>query len=117
MLVDGLAPMGSVSISTLSTRQLQVIATDLPTNGVLEVMQGAVDYAGTSAPTPNTARVASYSTADLASGSVSLQVDNSVSSFVRTQVLDSTGTVVGLSNPAWLLRETPPGGIPAPRVA
>ena len=38
-------------------------------------------------------------------------------SFVRSQVLDSAGTVVGLSNPVWLLRSVPPGGIPAPRLS
>jgi hypothetical protein len=117
LLVDGVCPMGSVSISTLAARQLQVIATGLPTNGVLQVLQGAVDYAGTSSPTPNTSVIATYSTADLASGAVALPIDNGVSSFVRTQVLDSAGTVVALSNPAWLLREAPPGGIPAPRAA
>jgi hypothetical protein len=117
LLVDGSCPMGSVSVSALSARQLQAIATGLPTNGVLQVMQGVVDYAGTSSPTPNTSLIATYSTADLAAGSVTLQVDNSVSSFVRTQVLDSSGTVVALSNPAWLLRQAPPGGIPAPRAA
>jgi len=34
---------------------------------------------------------------------------------VRTQVLDSAGALVGLSNPVWLLRAAPPTGIPAPR--
>jgi hypothetical protein len=36
---------------------------------------------------------------------------------VRTQVLNSTRAIVGLSNPVWLLRNPPPGGIPAPRAA
>jgi hypothetical protein len=115
LLVDGACPMGSASISTLPSRQLQVIATGLPTNGVLQVLQGAVDYAGAGAPTPNTSVIATYSTADLAGGSVSMTVDNSASSFVRTQVVDSTGAVVALSNPAWLLRQAPPCGIPSPR--
>ena len=43
------------------------------------------------------------------------RVNTRKDSFVRTQVLDSTGTLVGLSNPVWLLRAAPPGGIPAPR--
>ena len=45
------------------------------------------------------------------------QIDTSKDSFVRTQVLDSTGTQIGLSNPVWLLRAAPPGGIPAARQA
>ena len=45
------------------------------------------------------------------------QIDTSKDSFVRTQVFDSSGTLIGLSNPVWLLRKAPPGGIPAPRRA
>jgi hypothetical protein len=36
---------------------------------------------------------------------------------VRAQVLDPAGAVAGLSNPVWLPRSVPPGGIPAPRQA
>src|SRR5262249_17413400 len=43
-----------------------------------------------------------------------LKVDTSKDSFVRTQVFDSSGTLIGLSNPVWLLRKAPPGGIRAP---
>ena len=115
LLVDGTCPMGSASVSSLSTRQLTVSASDLPANSTVQVVQGAVDYAGTAAPTPNAAVIASYTAADLAGGSVTLPVDCTVSSFVRTQVVASTGAVVALSNPAWLLREIPPKGIPNPR--
>ena len=115
LLVDGTCPMGSASVSSLSTRQLTVSASDLPANSTVQVVQGVVDYAGTAAPTPNAVVIASYTAADLAGGSVTLPVDCTVSSFVRTQVVGSTGTVVALSNPAWLLREIPPKGIPSPR--
>jgi hypothetical protein len=115
LLVDGSCPMGSASVSALTTRQSTVVATGLPTNGVLEVVRGVVDYAGTKSPAPDTAVIATYSAADLAAGTVSLAIDSSTSSFVRTQVVDSTGTIVALSNPAWLLREVPPLGIPGPR--
>lgn len=107
--------MGSASVSALTMRQLAAVATGLPTNSVLDVIQGTVDYAGSTAPAPNTSVIASYSAADLAGGSVTLPINCSVSSFVRTQVVDSTGTIVALSNPVWLLREVPPQGIPAPR--
>jgi hypothetical protein len=46
---------------------------------------------------------------------VSIAVETDQSSYVRTEVLDAEGTVVALSNPVWLLRERPPGGIPAAR--
>jgi hypothetical protein len=115
LLVDGTCPMGSASVSSLPARQLVLSATDLPANSTLQVVQGVVDYAGITSPTPNAAVIASLTTDDLAGGSVTLPVDCTVSSFVRTQVVGSTGTVLALSNPAWLLREVPPSGIPAPR--
>ena len=38
-------------------------------------------------------------------------------SFTRPQVLAAAGNVIAAGNPSWLLRKTPPGGIPAPRQA
>jgi hypothetical protein len=65
----------------------------------------------------NTRVIANYTAAQLATGYVTRWIDTTKSRFVRTQVLDSSGAVIGLSNPVWLLRSTPPGGIPAPRRA
>jgi hypothetical protein len=109
--------MGSVSVSQLSTRKLDVTATGVPVGGKVAVVQGAVDYAGTAAPVPNTQRIASLSPLDLATGSAAVSVDNARSSYVRTVVRDSAGEVVALSNPVWLMRSAPPGGIPTARVA
>jgi hypothetical protein len=115
LLVDGRGPMGSVSVSTVAKRQLVATATGVPGSGVLQILQGPVDYAGTAGLSANTRVIASYPAAALSGGQVTQQVDNSQSSFVRTQVLNASGTVIGLSNPVWLLRKPPPGGIPAPR--
>lgn len=115
LLADGSCPMGSVSVSTLPARRLLVMATDLPAGGSLRVVQGVVDYAGTATPRPSNRQIGSYPAAALATGSVELSVDTSTSSYVRTEVLDSTGSVVGLSNPIWLLQNAPPNGIPAAR--
>jgi hypothetical protein len=83
----------------------------------VEILQGEVDYAGTSGLTANTKIIASYPVSSFSGGMVTLGVDNSASSFVRVQVLNSSGRVVGASNPVWLLLSPPPGGIPAPRQA
>jgi hypothetical protein len=117
MLVDGSVPMGSVSVSGLRSRRLAVTATAIPANGSLQVMQGAVDYAGPSGLAANTKVTGSYSAAELAGGPVTQTTDTSRDSFVRTQVLDGSGRIVGVSNPVWLLRAAPPGGIPASRQA
>jgi hypothetical protein len=115
LLVDGSCPMGSVSLSALTSRQLTVFATGIPAGGSIQVLQGTVDYAGTADPAADTQVVSAYSEADLASGQVTLPVDTSAESFVRTQVLDAKGNTVAVSNPAWLLQNVPPQGIPVPR--
>lgn len=117
LVADGTAPMGSVTVSTAAKRQLQVVAGGMPTGSTLQVVRGTVDYAGTATPTPNSSVVRSYSAASLAGGSVTFQADTSASRFFRTQVVGSDGVVIAASNPIWLLRSTPPGGIPAPRAA
>jgi hypothetical protein len=115
LLVDGTVPMGSVNVSTVLSRRLVATATAIPAHGTLQILQGRVDYAGAANLSANTKVIGSYSASQLTGGSVVQQVSNRKDSFVRTQVLDPTGSVVGLSNPVWLLRAAPPGGIPAPR--
>ena len=115
LLVDGSVPMGSVSVSTVLSRRLVATATAIPAQGSLQILQGKVDYAGAAGLSANTKVIGSYSAGQLSGGSVVHRVNTRKDSFVRTQVLDSTGTIVGLSNPVWLLRAVPPGGIPAPR--
>lgn len=117
LLADGSCPMGSVSVSTATTRRLTVSATDVPTGGSLQVVQGPVDRAGDGDLSPGTQVIASYPAADLASGKVTLPVDNRSASFVRTQVVSASGELAAFSNPVWLLRSTPSGGIPTPRGA
>jgi hypothetical protein len=117
LLVDGSVPMGSVSVSAVPSRRLVAIATAIPAQGSLQILQGTVDYAGAADLSANTKVIGSYSAGQLSGGSVVHRTNTGKDSFVRTQVLDSAGTVVGLSNPVWLLRAVPPGGIPAPRQA
>ena len=115
LLVDGTVPMGSVSVSKVASRKLVATATAIPAQGTLQILQGTVDYAGAADLSANAKVIGSFSASQLTGGSVVQQVSNRKDSFVRTQVLDPAGTVVGLSNPVWLLRAAPPGGIPAPR--
>ena len=118
LLVDGSVPMGAVSISSVTSRQLAASATGLPSGAVLQVLQGAVDYAGQNALTANTKLIGSYTPTQLASGQIRQAVDTSAESFLRTQIISSTGgAIIATSNPVWLLRKPPPNGIPAPRAA
>jgi hypothetical protein len=115
LLVDGEIPMGAVSVSGVPNRRLSVTATGLASRGSLQVLQGDVDYAGKADPAANTQVIASYPANDLRGGKASLTVDTTAGCFVRTQALDDSGAIVGLSNPVWLLRQAPPRGIPGPR--
>ena len=117
LLVDGSAPMGSVSIARVASRQLLASATKIPASGSLQILQGVVDYAGAAALSANTKVIGTFPASALGSGSVNQSIDTSKDTFVRTQVLNASGTVVGLSNPVWLLRAAPPGGIPVARAA
>jgi hypothetical protein len=111
--------MGSASLSSLPQRQLAVTATGIPAGGSLVVLQGAVDYAGTTGLADSTQVIASYSGTELAAagGVATLAVDTSSESFAALRVTDASGTTVAASSPVWMLRNMPPNGIPAPRRA
>jgi hypothetical protein len=117
LLVDGSVPMGSVSVSSVTSRRLTAYATNIPANGSLQLVQGVVDYAGRADVSARRHVVGHYHATDLAGGAVTQRIDTSKASFVRSHVFDASGKVVALSNPVWLLRATPPGGIPARRGA
>lgn len=117
LLVDGSVPMGAVSVSSVTSRRLAATATGLPSGAVLQVLQGAVDYPGQKALTADTKLIGSYTTTQLASGQITRAVDTSADSFLRTQVVSSTGAIIATSNPVWLLRKPPPNGVPAARAA
>jgi hypothetical protein len=112
-LVDDTVSMGQVSVSSATSRQLDVFADDLPSGAVVEVVTGPVDY---SSNDPGTTVLARLNAAGFTgSGVQSVAVDTSDSCFVRTQVRTSTGTIIGIGNPTWLLQAPPADGIPAPR--
>ncbi len=113
LLVDGTVPMGAASVSSKVTRSLTIWAASLPANGSMQVVSGPVDYKG--AVDPGTVVVRTLSPSAFTGGTAALSVDTSTSRFYRTQVVASDGSIIGCSNPVWLLRETPPAGIPAAR--
>ena len=115
MLVDGSVPMGKASVSSRTTRDLAVFTTNLPAGSAVQIVRGPVDYTGND---PGTAVIATIAASAFGSdGRVSRSIDTSGSCFVRAQVRNSAGAIVGVGNPVWLLRNPPPGGIPARRAA
>jgi hypothetical protein len=116
MLADTLVPMGSASISDQSTRSLTIYATGIPTGGVVRLVAGQVDYKGAVDPGTVVLDTISAAAFESSAGAVSTSLDISVSTFVRAQVHNSNGAIIGIGNPIWLLREQPPNGIPPSRL-
>jgi hypothetical protein len=118
LMVDGVAPMGSISVRPgADQRQLTIVAVGVPAGGSVAVVRGLIDYAGPSYPDPASQVVATVPAADLATGSATVAIDTTASCFVRVTAFTSTGVAVAFSNPVGLLREAPPTPIPPERVA
>jgi hypothetical protein len=115
MMVDGVVPMGKVSVTSRSSRSVAIFSAGMPTGSVLELVKGPVDYSGNDPGAVVATRISASSFAGGAT--VSRSVDTSHSCYVRTQVRDSRGVIIGIGNPVWLLREPPSSGIPAGRLA
>ena len=114
--VDDVCPMGSVSVSSLATRRLRIAATQIPVGGSVALVQGPVDRPGPTITDPGTTRT-TIPASGFAAGPVPVDVDTSAARFVRVEILDSTGLFVAGSNPVWMLRTPPAGGIPPTRAA
>jgi hypothetical protein len=114
LLVDGATPMGSASVSTLTSRSLTIMATGVPSGGTVRLIRGPVDLAGPNTPDPGTT-VTSYPGSQFAGGSLTVSVATATAVYVRVEVVDANGRLKASSNPVWLLKSAPPGGIPAAR--
>jgi hypothetical protein len=114
-LVDGAVPMGKASVSSKNSRRIAIFVANLPTGSRVEVVRGPVDFTGTDPGTVVTDTIAA--SAFGAGGTVTRTVDTTHPVFVRAQVRNSAGAIVGVANPVWLLHQQPPGGIPPARQA
>ncbi|HET7310767.1 MAG TPA: hypothetical protein VFJ17_05525 [Mycobacteriales bacterium] len=118
--VDGAAPMGSAWVGgtttaggSSATRTLTVLADALPTGSVVQIVSGPVDASGSI--DPGTQVVNALPAANFAGGPVDVPISAPSSCFYRVQVMSSTGTFIGSSNPIWLLDSEPADGVPAAR--
>ncbi|HYN75518.1 MAG TPA: PKD domain-containing protein [Candidatus Limnocylindria bacterium] len=114
LLVDGYVPMGAVSVESMASRTLRVIATGLPSGSTVDVVTGPVDYAGSAFPDPVTSTKTIPASA-FGAGFADTVVDTTSDTFVRAVVRSSSGSIVAGSNPVWLLRTPPAAGIPLAR--
>ncbi len=111
--VDGVGLMGSVRITADTFVEVRYTGSAPPSGGSIVAVTGVVDNAGSRSPTGGTTR----RTVTWSSGGAVVGVDTGVAvgSFVRFEIRGSGGALVGFSNPVWLLRRTPKGGVPALR--
>jgi hypothetical protein len=115
-LTGGSVPMGAASVSSATSRTVEIGLSNLPAGATVELVRGPVDFTGQD---PGTEVVASFARSDFGpsgTGTVSASVNTATACFVRPQVR-LNGTLVASGNPTWLLRSTPPGGIPPGRQA
>jgi hypothetical protein len=113
LVADASIPMGSVVVDGKTSHTLTIQASAMPTGSKLDVVIGPVDYTGSD---PGTATLKTFTAASVGSaGLASLVVDTATSCFVRTQVRNSGGQIIGIGNPIWFLTAPPPTGIPPER--
>jgi hypothetical protein len=103
-LVCDAVRMGGTRTASGTTADVTIIANGLPTNGKLRVQQIRIHGDTTRVTPPARTTDVALDAATLGTGQVTIRVPN-VRSYVRAEVLNSTGTRVAFSNPLWL---TPP---------
>ncbi len=113
MLVDGVVPMGAVSVSSATGRSIAVFASGLASGSRVQLVAGPVDYSD--ANDPGTGVLATLAPSSFSGGVATVTVSTTAGRFYRAQVLNSAGAIIGSGNPVWLLRSAPPGGIPPAR--
>jgi hypothetical protein len=116
LIVDDSFPMGSVSVSDDAVREVAISVEGIPPGGTLLLVRGPVDDAGPGEASPGTTTQV-IPIGPVVRGGVVAQIPNSEPAFARVEVRDRSGRLVAGSNPVWLLREPPVGGIPDERAA
>jgi hypothetical protein len=110
--VNGVSAMGGVLLTSAQTVPVTVVGSGLPAAGMVELVIGAVDYAGDAKPATS---VRSVKVSTMTGGKWNLDLWPSKGKYFRPVVRDGAGAIVGVGNPTRLLRTTPGHGIPAAR--
>ena len=109
--VWGRRAMGKVLRTRAPRHRVMVTATDLPEGAAVDVVVGVCDLQGL---TPSVRRT-THPASDFADGPVGVVLTRGVGSYLRVEVHDADGLLLGFGNPFWLL---PPGSavdVPAGR--
>jgi hypothetical protein len=114
MLVDGYVPMGGVLFTSQRSAALTIKATQLPTGSSLELVIGQCDRAGRGNLRPANRSIV-VPARKVVRGRWSTDINHRGGVYVRVMVRRHDGTVVGFSNPVWLLPQHLSGTVRVPR--
>lgn len=110
--VWGRRAMGKVLRTRAPRHRVTVTATDLPDGAVVDVVVGVCDLQGL---TPSVQRT-SHPASDLVDGRLGVLLGRGVGSYLRVEVRDAAGLLLGFGNPVWLLPHDSPLDVPAGRL-
>lgn len=111
LVAEGRSAMGSVLRSARAELPVDVHVAELPADATVQVVVGACDGADV---TPSV-QVTSYPAAALAGGRLRVTLGRGAGAYLRVEVHDPVGRVIGFGNPLWLLDPSAPVAVPAAR--
>ena len=114
LLVDGHVPMGGALLTSNRRVSVKVTATRMPRNGTLQFVIGRCDRAGTSELVTRNRNVL-VPASSVIRGHWSSNVMRGDGVYIRAMVRSADNSVVGFSNPVWVLPASLAAEIPIPR--
>ncbi|WP_239151957.1 hypothetical protein [Virgisporangium aurantiacum] len=112
--INGTSYLGGVVVSARKSVTVKVVATAMPPDATLEVVTGVVDEAGVADLTPST-MIRPFPAKAVKGGLCRVGIEPGNGTYVRSQVRAADGSVIGASNPLWLLPTAPTRPVPDDR--
>lgn len=100
LTVEGRRAMGRAVQTAAASLSVGIIADNLPADATVQVVVGVCDRTG--ATTPSIEKHP-YPAAALGRGMMPFRLERKNGQYLRTEVYDSSGVLLGFSNPFWLL--------------
>ncbi|MGW0229452.1 hypothetical protein ACWDWO_14135 [Actinopolymorpha singaporensis] len=104
--------MGRVIRTTASSVPVDIVANNLPQDGTVQVVVGECDRSGQTIP--SVTRHA-YPASAFASGPVTFRLERNNGRYLRVEVRDAAGILLGFGNPVWLLSPHDDVNVPSAR--
>jgi hypothetical protein len=112
LMVSRRRAMGKVVRTAARALLVDVIAENLPAGSRVDVVVGACDRTGATVPSVERS---SYAAASLRRSRVQCRVERGPGRYLRVEVYDASGVLIGFGNPVWLLPRDAVAVVPAAR--